>query len=232
MLTIIETAANIGTIMKDKEASISTNGVQMVAEAIKEAIATSQLKHGQRLIESQLCGMFGVKRNRIREALRKLEHEGFVKITPNVGAAVAEFSRGEIEHIYDLLSVLDGLAVRLATPFITAEQIEKLEKLAKRMETTDKSPAFTELNGELHALFYSFSGNNRLISLSENLRLSIRAFGYQSFLVPGQIPTSREEHGRIVQAMKENEPVQAEQLIRKHVIDAKNRLIKWLYRSL
>jgi DNA-binding GntR family transcriptional regulator len=218
--------------MKSKDESASINGLQEVAEAIKAAIATSELKPGQRLIESQLCDIYGVKRSRIREALRKLEHEGFVKITPNVGAAVAEFSRGEIEHVYDLLSVLDGLAVRLATPFITEEQMQKLEELTKQMEATDRLPTFSDLNDRLHALFCSFSQNNRLIGFTDNLRLSIRAFGYRSFLVPGQIQTSVEEHRRIIQAMKENEPIQAEQLMRDHLINAKNRLIKWLYRSL
>jgi DNA-binding GntR family transcriptional regulator len=218
--------------MKSKGEPTNINGLREVADAIKAAIATCELKPGQRLIESQLSEMFGVKRNRIREALRKLEHEGFVNITRNVGAAVAEVSRGEIEHIYDLLSVLDGLAVRLATPFITEQQIQGLEKLVKRMEATDKLPLFSDYNDELHAALCSFSENGRLLSLADNLRLSIKAFGYRSFLVPGQIAISRNEHRKIIHAVKEKKPIRAEQLMRDHLIDAKNRLIKWLYRSL
>ena len=181
-----------------------------MADNIKTAIATGELKPGQRLVESQLCDLFVVKRSRIREALRKLEHEGFVKITPNVGAVVAEFSRGDIEHIYDLLSVLDGLAVRLATLFITPEQIQKLESLIERMEATDKRSLFSEYNDDLHNLFCSYSENSRLISFTDNLRLSIKAFGYRGFYAPGQVESSNAEHRKILQAVKEKKDLQAE----------------------
>jgi len=220
------------TMENNSSSGNNSKGLQEVADDIKAAIATGELKPGQRLVESQLCELFGLKRNRIREALRKLEHEGFVKITPNVGAVVAEFSQRDIEHIYDLLSVLDGLSVRLATPFITGDQFKNLETLVKRMEATDKLSLFSGYNDDLHSLFCTYSENSRLISFAENLRLSIKAFGYRSFYVPGQIATSNTEHRKILQAIKTNKPLLAERIMRDHVIDAKNRLIKWMYRSL
>lgn len=203
-----------------------------VADGLKAAIATGELRPGQRLVEAQLCELFGATRNRIREALRKLEHEGFVKIIPHVGAMVAEFSQGDAEQIYDLLSVFDGLAVRLATPFITSGQIEKLEALLEKMEATDRLAKFSGYNDELHSSLCTYSENGRLVKLADNLRLSIKAFGYRSFYAPGQIAASNAEHREILQAMKENKPLRAEKIMRDHLIDAKNRLIKWMYRSL
>ena len=218
--------------MSDQTEPKADKGIHEVADDIKTAIAAGQLKPGQRLVETQLSEMFGVKRNRIREALRKMEHEGFVKVTPNVGAVVAEFSRTDIEHIYDLLGTLDGLAVRLATPFVTGEQIEKLELLIAKMESTDEIPLISGLNDELHCLLCALSGNSRLVSLTDNLRLNIKVFGYRSFYVPGQIAASNAEHRKILECMKRNQPIQAEKVTRAHLINSKNRLVKWLYRSL
>ncbi|HTY26341.1 MAG TPA: GntR family transcriptional regulator [Desulfomonilaceae bacterium] len=203
-----------------------------VAKEIMKAIATGALKPGQRLVEVQLCELFDVKRNKIREALRKLEHEGFVNITPNVGAVVSEVSRIDIEQMYDLLSVLDGMAVRLVTPCVIPEQLARLEAVLDKMEATDDPALFADHNNEFHTLLCSYSENVRLMKVADNLRLSIMAFGFRSFFAPGQIAASNRDHRKVLQAIKENRPEKAEKIMRKHVLDAKNRLIKWLYKSL
>ncbi len=145
---------------------------------------------------------------------------------------MAGFSRIDVEQMYDLLAVLDGLAVRLATPFITEEQIRKMEKITKKMEGTDNVTVVSQCNIEFHALLDKLSENRRLIEMVDNLRSWIHVFGYSSFHVPGQIAISNDEHRKIIQAMKDKDPVRAEQLMRDHLIDSRNRLIKWLYRSL
>jgi DNA-binding GntR family transcriptional regulator len=218
--------------MNDENDVISATRLKEVTNELKRTIASGERKPGQRLVEAQLCESFGVKRSLIREALRKLAHEGFVKITSNVGASVVEFSRDDIEQVYDLLSVLEGLAVRLATPFVTESQLLEIEELLKLMEGTDTQPAFSQYNDELHVLLCALSGNKRLIALTDNLRLSKSAFGYQSLFVPRQTAISNDEHRKILQAIKDNEPVEAERLMRNHLVNAKNLLIKWLYRSL
>ncbi len=232
VLTTGRLRSNINGIMDSKDRSTGVKGIQQIAEAIRTAIASGEQKPGQRLVECQLSALYGVKRNRIREALHKLEHEGFVTITPNVGAVVADFSRVDIEQMYDLQAVLEGLAVRLATPFITGEQILKLEKIAEKMESTDNISIILQCNSEFHIMLDELSENRRLIEMVGNLRSRIHLFGYSSFHVPGQTAISNDEHRKIIQAMKENDPIRAEQLMRDHLIGAKNRLVKWRYRSL
>lgn len=203
-------------------------GFEEVADDIKDAIAKGEIRPGQRLVEKQLCELFGVKRNKVREALRKLQHEGFINITPNVGAMVAEFSRADLEHMYDLLGALDGLAVRTAAPFITRVQLDNLEKVLERMEATDNPSLYARYNEEFHSLIATYSENNRLMWLTVNLRVSIEVFGYQSFYAPGQIEASNAEHRAIIQAIKDKKPIRAEQIMRDHIFDAKNRLLIYL----
>ncbi len=209
----------------------SLKGSREVAKEIMTAIATGALKPGQRLVEASLCELFGVKRNKIREALRKLEHDGFVNITPNVGAVVSEVSRIDIEQMYDLLGVLDGMAVKVVTPCMP-EQLAGLEAILDKMEATDDPALYADYNNEFHSLLAAYTENSRLMKVAENLRLSIMAFGFRSFFVPGQIAASNKDHRKVLQAIKENKPDKAEKIMRKHVLDAKNRLIKWMYKSL
>jgi DNA-binding GntR family transcriptional regulator len=217
----------------DRKASGNTsNGCKKTVEDLKAMIASGSFKPGQRLIEFQLCETLGVKRGRVREALRQLEQNGFIRIVPNVGAMVVEFSPRDIGHTYDLLSVIEGMAVRVSTPFINASQIEELEALLHRMEATDDPPLFLEYNIEFHNFFWILTENDRLIKLAENLRSNLQYFSLGSIYSPGQLAASNREHWKILEGVKEKKPLKAEKQMRDHLIRAKNRLIRWVNKSL
>lgn len=217
--------------MKDKDAKIgnSTDGPKRILEY---EIASGSLKPGQRLVEAHLCERFQVKRHRIREVLKDLEREGFVKIVPNIGAAVTSVSQKDIEQAYDLLGVLEGLAVRVITPFIKPEQLKELESLLKKMESTDSPSQFEKYNDAFHSLLTSWSENDRLMKFTENLRQNQRRFSSQSFLTPGQIRASKVDHRKIFEAMKQMKSLEAERYMRNHLFTAKVRLMKYINKSI
>lgn len=205
---------------------------RQIAETLASEIACGTLKPGHRLVESQLCERFGAKRARIRDVLRELERDGFIEIVPNVGAKVASLTQKEIEQIYDVLSTLEGLAVRVITPYVTAAQFERLEHLVNQMDVTDTPAQFLEYNHEFHWLLTDWSENERLIKFTDILRRNQKRFATQSFLSPGQIEASRVDHRKIFEAMKQRKPVEAERSMRTHLLRAKTRLIKYMNKSL
>jgi DNA-binding GntR family transcriptional regulator len=205
---------------------------QEIVEGLKKKIANWTFKPGQRLTEIYLLKTLGVKRNKIREVLRQLEQDGFVNIIPNVGATVAEFSQKDIENIFDILVVLEGLAVRLITPFISNRQLKSLKVLINKMEATNKIPLFHIYNMKFHFLVIKLSENDRLIKLTNNLMYNIRCASFQTMSSPGQITASIKEHRKIFEAIKDRNSIKAEQLVRNHILRAKNRLIKYMNRSL
>jgi DNA-binding GntR family transcriptional regulator len=205
---------------------------QKIVEDLKARIASGAFKPGQRLVEIHLSNVLGVTRGKIREALRKLEQDGFVEIIPNVGARVAEFSQKDIEHIYDLMSVVEGLAVRVITPFLTDEQLKRIEALIDKVEAAHKPTQFFELNNEFHSFLITLSENDHLIRLTENFMFRIRCLNLQCLFSPGQMAASVKEHRKIFEAIKERKAVKAEQLMRNHLLCAKNRLIKFINKSL
>ncbi|MEW6666124.1 MAG: GntR family transcriptional regulator [Thermodesulfobacteriota bacterium] len=218
--------------MKRKNDEMINHSTEELKTILQWEIASGSLKSAQRLVEAHLCERFQVKRHRIREVLRELEREGFVKIVPNVGAAVTSVSQKDIEQAYDLLGVLEGLAVRVITPFIKHEQLASLEKLLRKMESTDVPSEFERYNDEFHSLITYWSENDRLRKFTDNLRQNQKRFASHSFLSPGQIQASRLDHRRMFEAMKHGKPVEAERLMRSHLLRAKNRLIKYMNKSL
>jgi DNA-binding GntR family transcriptional regulator len=179
-----------------------------------------------------MCRRYKVGRSLVREALRHLEQEGFVKINPHVGAVVTELSQKDVEQIYDLMGTIEGLAMRVATPIISDKEILKIEKAVQRMETTTNVFRFFQRNLEFHNVMVHLSENDRLIKLMKNLRAQARRISLRSFYDPGQIRASLIEHQKILEAIKETDPLKVEKLIREHYLRSKNRLIKYLSRSL
>ena len=205
---------------------------QKIVEDLKAGIASGTLKPAERLVEVHLSKVFGVTRSKIREALKKLEQDGFVRIIPNVGASVAEFSQRDIEHFYDLMSVLEGLAVRVITPFVTEEHLKRIEALVDKVEAARTATQFYELNNQLHSFLIALSENDHLIKLVDNFMFKIRCLNLQCLFSPGQMAAGVKEHRKIFEAMKERKAVKAEQLMRNHLLCAKNRLIKFINKSL
>jgi DNA-binding GntR family transcriptional regulator len=203
-----------------------------IVDILKEEITGGGLSPGQRLVEAQLNERFGFTSYKIRQALRQLEAEGFVKVIPNVGAMVSELSQKDIEHSYDLMAVLEGLSVREATPFITANHLQELELVVDRMETVDDPLLFYRLNDEFHSLIASLSENERLIRFADNLRIHLRRFGSEVFYNPVQRGASRKEHRKIFEAIKEAKSEKAERLVRDHYLKTKNCHIRAACKSL
>ena len=102
---------------------------EVVSEALREAIIDGALKPGERLMEIQLADELGVSRTPIREAIRRLELEGFLIMVPRRGTYVADLSIKDINEVFEIRTALDVLAAGLAAERITEEELEKLERL-------------------------------------------------------------------------------------------------------
>jgi DNA-binding GntR family transcriptional regulator len=203
-----------------------------IVQDLKNQIARGVFVPGQRLVESSLCERYQTGRTTVREVLRRLEQDGFVRIVQNAGATVTDVSQGDIEHIYDLMGVVEGLSVRTATPFITEMQTNQIENVLARMESTTDPFEFFWHNFEFHSILMSLSENSRLIKFMGNLRAQAQRMSLRSFFNPGQIAASISEHRRILEAVRARNAVKAESLVRHHYLLSKNRLIKYLNRSL
>jgi len=198
-----------------------------ILQNVKDRIIRGKWNPGERIIELQLSRELSCGRAKVREALRQLEQEGFVTIIPNVGTVVSELSQKDIVQIYDLMGVLEGLSLRIATPFLAREVIARIEELVLGFEKSRNDPfLMSQHNFELHRFLTTLSGNERLIQFMENIRMHTYRMRLQTFYSEDQIEASIVEHRQILQAIKEKKAEEAEAIIRKHYQNAKERLIK------
>lgn len=204
---------------------------ELVLDAIRQAINSGSLKPGERLMEIQLAEELGVSRTPIREALRKLELEGFIVMMPRRGAYVADISFKDIADVYEIRAALEGLAAALAAERITDEELEEMERLlagkANAVANND-IPRLIEVDTEFHDLIYEASRNDRLTAIINNLREQIQRCRVTSLTVPGRMKESLQEHRMIVEAIQAKDAQLARQAAQEHIENAENNMMESL----
>ena len=152
---------------------------EVVCETLREAIRSGVLKPGERLMEIQLADELGVSRTPVREAMRKLELEGYVIMLPRRGTYVANISIRDINEVFEIRTTLDALASGLAAERITEEELEQLERLlvsiGENIETRNMKKV-VEDDMEFHDILYKASRNQRLVGIISNLREQMTRF--------------------------------------------------------
>jgi DNA-binding GntR family transcriptional regulator len=197
-----------------------------VYEFLKSSITQGKLKPGQRLNEIDLGHHLGISRTPIRETLLKLENEGFVTIDPGKGAVVAKHSKADLEEIYPIVSVLEGLAARLATPHLVRADWVKMKKYNKQMKESSQVARYMELNGLFHQTFLENCHNDRLLGDISNFKDQIYRFRVFSLSMPNRITEAIVEHDAIIQAFERRNAKLVEELVREHVMKGKTAIEK------
>lgn len=177
---------------------------EVVCETLRDAVRRGVLKPGERLMEIQLAEELGVSRTPVREAIRKLELEGYVIMLPRRGTYVADLSIRDVNEVFEIRASLESLASGLAAERITEEELEKLRRLLVQIgsyiEQGDMDK-IVESDVEFHDLLYQASRNARLVGIISNLREQLTRFRTASMSVPGRLKATLEEHRAIVEAI-------------------------------
>ncbi|MDR3673224.1 MAG: GntR family transcriptional regulator [Holophaga sp.] len=191
---------------------------QVVTDALRKAILSKRLKPGERLIEEQLAADLGVSRNPVREALRMLESEGLVEISPRRGASVTNLSEDEAQEIVEVRAALEGLCARLAarrcSPALKAD-IQKILDRGERAAAANDSPALAVIHSQVHALMAGAGHNRHLTGFVQSLRDKTDWLYTSS--VTWRAQQSWREHAAILRAIADGDEELAAVLASRHV---------------
>jgi DNA-binding GntR family transcriptional regulator len=201
----------------------------MVYESLRDAIINQVLKPGERLMETELAEEMGVSRTPVREAIRKLEQEGYVVMIPRKGAYVAGLSIKDIHEVFEIRGALESLAAGLAAERATQEEIEEMERNivleASHFESSDLIKTI-EVDTKFHELIFRASKNDRLLGMISNLREQVQRFRTTTLAVSGRMKFALEEHRRIVEAIAARDVQLAQQMAKDHIESAENALLE------
>jgi len=193
---------------------------EKISASLEQAILQGKVRPGDRLIENDLSRSFGISRGPIREAFRLMEKEGLIKMIPRKGAIVRPLSREDLSEVYEVISVLEGLAGKLFCERGTKEDLARLKKIYKGMEIQVKKnnlSKYERLNREFHDIFISGSGNKRIRQVCSTFQKQIRWFQKMTLSFAGRQEISLKEHKRMLDAFSRRDSEGAEHQVREHV---------------
>lgn len=208
---------------------------EMVFNVLMEAIISGQLPPGERLMEVQLAEEMGVSRTPVREAIRRLELEGFVVMIPRKGAYVAGLSIKDIVNIFEIRTALEQLAVSLAAERMTPDDLETLERMVVELSESVQDAdvdSWAEMDKRFHRLICEYSRNERLIQMMENIIEQINRYRVISLSDAEVRHHTVAEHKRIVEAMAERDIPAAQKAAADHLNNTQTSLIVLLQEKL
>ena len=205
-----------------------------VYNKLRQGIIKGKLKPGQKVVMAELAKAFGLSETPVREAIRRLESEGYIDFTPHMGAIVTKIDEGELVEIYLIRIALEELATRLASPHITEKDIDFLNKKNSEMEMVIQQGRYENLaaiNKAFHLRIYKAAPFPRLYKMICDLWDTFERWPSVFSYVPERAAASVEEHKKIIQALRERDMEQADRLIKEQKERTLEALQKYMAQS-
>lgn len=192
-----------------------------VYKYIKRLILSGELKGGEKVPEERVAQLFGVSRTPIREALRRLEEYGLIKIKPRSYALVVELAPSEAEQIARVRARLESLAVELLAEKGTEEDFDILEQLVNECDellvTGDLASTF-EKDSQLHLEIAKRTGNRHLYEIFEKIDAKVQLLRLVLHLPVNELTGFIGQHKDIIHYIKMHNKEAAAKLMTKHIM--------------
>lgn len=211
----------------------SANGINktvlsdQVKQYILDAIERGELRPGERLVESQLARQLRISQAPVREAIRDLVSSGFLEREPHKGTMVRLLTDKDMQEIYSVRAVLDALAAEEATPRITDEDLQELQRTVEKMLQMAQAGdylAAARYDWQFHIQIVALSGNSLLRRIYDNLQL-----GQYILITMRRSSISLEQlaarHQVVIEALATRDPAIARRAMLQHIMELQKERI-------
>lgn len=206
---------------------------EQIAAQLSERIVSGAYTPGQRVMEQAIAEEFDVSRGPVREALRLLEKEGLVMILPRRGAQVTNPTIEEVNEIFDIRAMLNGLRDRLIAEGKQREQLipvleQEIARLAQTAAVPGSGNEYIEIVLRLNRLLTQFAGNQRLQAILDSLAVQTVRYTRLGLSTPQRRRQSAQNWQSLLRAIRDGDGDAAERIARQRVIDSRNAAVEHL----
>ena len=191
-------------------------------------LVTRKIKAGDRLIEESLSKELNISRTPIRAALNRLAKDGLIELIPRKGGFVRKLDIKDVEEVYELRQVLEGLAICLFGAKITEKELNNLKKILKQREiclSKDSAVQLAKLDSEFHRIIINNCKNERLIEFLKSLYNFVQIFRVMGYYRPIQAKQAWREHDEILKALIKRDINKAQKLMKEHISNTKKYIL-------
>lgn len=203
------------------------NAVDRAYEVIRDGIITGRYASGDRLKEEELAAQIGVSRTPVREALRRLNSEDFVKFVPNRGAHVMTWAPEYVDEIFVLRAKIESYAAEMAAARIEEPEIKQLQELAVGMDEIAKQKPtgfmneIAARNHKFHLLIIQATRSQHLERILDWLvQMPIMLKTFEAY-EDGDLERSLNHHRELIEAFKTRDGRWAAAVMESHIFSAR-----------
>jgi DNA-binding GntR family transcriptional regulator len=213
------------------ESLIHRSRADQVYEQLKHDIADFKLVPGDRFTENELSERLGVSRTPVRQALFRLQQEGYVEVLFRSGWRVLPFDFERFEQLYDLRMVLETTAARRLCTDGTRVNLNLLKELAAiwlvpAPERSSKMIEVAQWDEEFHCSLVAAAGNDEMTRVHRDVTERIRIIRRLDFTQQLRIDATYDEHAKILRAIQRKRGDQAVLLLSAHILSSKSEVRK------
>ncbi|PIE54490.1 MAG: hypothetical protein CSA35_05985 [Dethiosulfovibrio peptidovorans] len=177
-------------------------------DVIKRGILCGTISSKKPISVGSLASELGVSRTPVRDALQRLQTEGFVQIFPNQGVMVQNLTSAEVTQMYELRIALEGYLLRRSIGLFSKKDIASLKELLElqreAMERND-SYAFMRFDNAQHLYIHKVYYNPFIFDVLNRMADRIFYGGVQALKMPGRMEATYKEHVSIVEAIEKGD---------------------------
>lgn len=224
-----EEAATVAELWRSYRSTV--NASEAVYLALRDAIAAGTIEPGEHLGEPAIAESLGISRTPIREALLRLETEGFLERTAGRRLVVSEVSPEEVLDVYAVREVLNGLAARLAAENASTTDLTRLRRLHREIKWAfdDGDIArMARLNFEFHDAVCVASRNAFLVEMLRKAHDTHHRYPGSTFSMRDRAVGSIEEHDAILEAIEARDGQRAGEMAQVHTARARTARVAML----
>lgn len=200
-----------------------------VYERIKQDIVLARLHPGEPLLEENLAESLRVSRTPVREALRKLNHDGLVRIVPNKGAFVRVLTPRDIREIYEVREALESFGAAQAATRLSGAQLHSLVRLAEDLRRRKARLGERDLRNAwetLRQMIITATDNARIKTILTTVNDQVETARHYSSALPGRIQELLSDFLAVVDALKARNTSKAQRLLQSHLAKSKRVLLR------
>ncbi len=206
-----------------KPLSPAPNLAEQVRDAILAEVASGRLAPGERIIQEQIAKSLGVSRQPVQQALLLLRNQGVLQEAPGRGLVVSAMEPDQVQHMYELRAVIEGLAARLAAerhPERAARQGPALIEAGRKAAAAGSVARMIAADLRFHEFIYELSGNPLIgPAMAAHWTHAQRVMG--EVLRRDETPRDIwDQHAAMLDAIAAGAGTRAENLARQHISQA------------
>ena len=209
----------VKTEKKKKAEEPRTNLTERIYQQLKQDIFTFRLLPGDRFSENEIAERVKASRTPVREALTRLQREGFVDVSFRSGWQVKPFDFNQFEQLYDVRIVLELAAVKKLCEMEPAPNLDDLKRiwLVTPEDRLEDGPTVCALDERFHEQLVEATGNAEMARIHHDITERLRIVRRIDFTQKPRIEATYTEHAKILRTIIQRRAEEVKSYLKMHI---------------